>query len=212
MPSLHSVLREPMEFNNFNCYLTSPLLQLGSKTVGLFFCIAFFSSSVAIAQVENAQELEAALTADNLSVDELGDSFYEQLVEKANDDRAGQIAESMHQIGLRNQNKDLQARGLVRIANVELFIGKWRNNGAMKIEKCERLLGNMPAVHSVAKAEFLMFTGHMSGKWQNDQAGGFQQIEELIWVGNISLTIRVGGGRTSWQCCHLTSRREQLER
>lgn len=184
MPSLLSAYRKPIAHHFTDGEPTQVNFQLGKLIAGLFVFAILFTAPLPASQVGNSLELPPTYNTQELSVDELCDSFYEHLVEKSSYEHARQIGEILLQMGERNQDKDLQVRGLVRIAYVELYFGRWRNHWPNKIDRCEKLLGSLDAIHSVAKAEYLMFTGHMLGKWQENLQGGFQKIEESIWIAN----------------------------
>lgn len=145
-------------------------------SVGLFF--VFVLACAPMVQASNKGSKKGP------TIDQLCDSFYERLVENSSYEDAKQIAAEIFEMGKEQQDKNLKVRGLVRMAYVEIYFGRWRNQWESKIERCEKLLGNSPAIHSIAKAEFLMFTGHIRGKWQEDQPGGFKKIEESIWMAN----------------------------
>lgn len=158
-----------------NRQLTVPDSRPVRLSVGLFFVLVFVLAPFVQAAPKGSKDP---------TVDQLCDSFYESLVENASYDDAKRIAQEFLRLGTEKNDKNIKVRGLVRLAYVEIYFGKWRNKWEAKIERCEKLLGNSPAIHSIAKAEFLMFTGHIKGKWQDDQPGGFKRIEESIWMAN----------------------------
>lgn len=159
---------------NWNSVIDSRAVKF---SVGLFFVLVVGSGTSIHAAPRFSDSKEP-------TVDQLCDSFYASLVENSSYEDAKQIAQEIYRIGKKRNDKNLKIRGLVRLAYVEIYFGKWRNHWEKKIERCEELLGNSPAIHNVAKAEFLMFTGHIKGKWQSDQPGGFKKIEESIWMAN----------------------------
>ena len=125
-------------------------------------------------------------SADVLSEDELRDEtqrlveqYYEDIEASYEELRA--TAEELYGLGVESGDQDLQARGLVRVAYTEFYSGTWGNDCTAKLRQSEALCQKEP---SLARAEFLMFSGHIEGKWLGDIDEGIERLKDAIWIAN----------------------------
>ena len=72
-----------------------------------------------------------------------------------------------------------EARGLARLAFLEIATAKWGNQWKQKIKRCEKLVS---PESTIARAEFLLYTGIIRGKFQGKFEVGIKQIEQAIHI------------------------------
>ena len=73
-----------------------------------------------------------------------------------------------------------EVRGLIRLAFLELAVGKWGNRWRKKVKRCEELVSNEPTID---RAEFLLYSGVIKGKFQAKTIKkGIEQVEEALFV------------------------------
>ena len=68
-----------------------------------------------------------------------------------------------------------EVRGLARLAYMEIEFGKWGNRWRKKIKRCEELITDEP---TVARAEFLLYSGIIKGKYNKKFDEGIKLVEE----------------------------------
>ncbi len=129
----------------------------------LFFLVAVHSGTAAMAQT----------SAPNSDVDSLITEFYSYIWHRADYDAARRVAESIVKMGKEKNDPQLQARGLIRLAYIEIAFGKWRNKWEQKLKKCETII--VPSM-KLAHAEYLTFSGHIKGKWQGELDVGIKRV------------------------------------
>ena len=127
--------------------------------------------SVVFSHVSNAD--------DKQDLAQLVEEHYNFTWQDADYDFAKKSAEAILDHGKRNGNQPTIARALVRLAYIEILFGKWGNNWEESISECERRL--QPG-SNLARAEYLIFSGHMKGKWQNELDEGIRRVEEGIQI------------------------------
>ena len=89
-------------------------------------------------------------------------------------------SEKIVKIGEEQHCDLIKARGLVRLAYVEIRFSKWRNGWDVKLAKAEELCGDDP---TLARAELLMYRGYINGNWQSDFESGIAQLNQAIRIG-----------------------------
>lgn len=121
--------------------------------------------------------------ASESAVENLVDQFY-SLAGKSYD-KQRRIAQEILDIGTSQNDPEVEVRGLARLAYVEFLYGCWDNNWRKKLKRC-KLLCQSSRIQStaIARAEYLMFRGHIRGKWQGDPGTGLNEINEAIWIAN----------------------------
>ena len=86
-------------------------------------------------------------------------------------------------VSLAEKSKDPNAtevRGLVRLAYLELAIGKWGNRWRKKLKRCEELVSKEPTID---RAEFLLYSGVIKGKYQpKKMEEGIEQVETALHI------------------------------
>ena len=68
---------------------------------------------------------------------------------------------------------------MVRLAYLEIAAAKWGNNWKEKIERSENLVSKEPTVD---RAEFLLYSGIIKGKFQRNFAEGIERVETAIHI------------------------------
>jgi|GEM_PF-5184477 len=104
--------------------------------------------------------------------------FYEFLQANAYE-KARDAAEWLQKRGVSTNNLPLEARGLIRLAYLELHAGKWKNDWEEKLKR-SRTFSNETG--TIERAEFLMFFGHMQGKWLAKVEQGTQKSNEALLI------------------------------
>ena len=72
-----------------------------------------------------------------------------------------------------------EARGLIRLAYLEIAVGKWGNRWRKKIKRCEELVSTEP---TIARAEFLLYSGVIKGKYQSKFDEGIKRVETALHI------------------------------
>ena len=106
---------------------------------------------------------------------------YDDAIYLASDYEAAKIA-ATEIASLAGESKDPKAtevRGLVRLAYAEIAVDKWENRWEKKLERCEDLVPKEP---TVARAEFLLYSGIIKGKYQLEFAEGVKRVESAVHI------------------------------
>ena len=74
---------------------------------------------------------------------------------------------------------ELEIRGLVRLALIELHFGKWGNDWEANLKRCQRLAKNK---NTVAYAEFKLFDGFLRGKFRDELQPGIESVRAAIRI------------------------------
>ena len=81
------------------------------------------------------------------------------MIDRNGYDEARKLATDLCDKGISQGDPVLEARGLVRLAYIEILFGKWGNKWKDKLERARKIMSDD---QSIAKAELLMFSGHKS--------------------------------------------------
>ncbi len=154
-----------------------------------------------------------AKSNENWSTDtrRLVDEFYLHLdgfsgVKNYEDAKA--IGEQICEIGVNSKCIHIEARGLVRLAYIEILFGKWRNKWD---EKLERALSLVEGTDSVAEAEYLIYSGYILGNWQSDFLKGHAKICEGLRIARLHRAddVMIIGCQFSSQLLNYLDRKEE---
>ncbi len=77
---------------------------------------------------------------------------------------------------------ETKARGIIRLAYANIATGHWDNQWKNRVEECEALI---PAEPSVARAELLLYSGKLIGKWgKHNFEAGLRKVQRARAIAN----------------------------
>ena len=133
-----------------------------------FRCFFLFFFALFVAGTETA-----TAKIDEQKVNELVTEFYSYIWQEADYDKARSVADRIQLLGEENNDPELEARGLIRLAYVEILFGKWGNAWEQKLARSKTLIAPKMAL---ANAEYLAFNGYIKGNWQSELETGIKFI------------------------------------
>ena len=144
---------------------------LADQTVAVFLRCACLTFSIALVGNANASESDELLIAADHS-----------LALPDNRVAAVKCGRELWQTGLRNDETDTQARGLIRMGWASLHFGDWGDHAGVWRREAESRVAKLPATN-IARAEVLMFEGYIDAFYLRKFAVGISRIQKSITLG-----------------------------
>ena len=145
------------------------------RTITLFGILAAIIGGVLVAQFRVNDEPEVETKIQQLV------QAYDDAVYLGGDYEAAQNAAD-EIVSLAEKSEDPNAtevRGLIRLVYLEITSGKWGNRWRKKVKRCEELVSQEP---TIARAELLLYSGVIKGKYQRKFKEGIERVETALRI------------------------------
>ena len=149
------------------CLVAARLLFLFVACSVLFVLLL---SNVAIGSSPLRQTIKT-----NNDADELIENFYDEILKTPNYEKAKSTAEAIVNLGRSQNDAELLARGLIRLAFIELRFSRWGNEWEQKLNTARSMIE--PEME-LADIEYKIYHGYMLGKWRNQLEEGDKTLSE----------------------------------
>ena len=153
------------------------LIQMPLRNI-ILFCIvaAFIVGGISIILLRGSDEPSVKAQIEQL-VRVYDDSVYLDGDYEAAQTAAYKIVDLAEKSDVPNAT---EVRGLIRLAYLELAVGKWGNRWRKKVKRCDELVSKEPTID---RAEYLLYTGAIRGKFRkNLLEDGIERVEEAALI------------------------------
>ena len=153
------------------------LIQMSLRNI-ILFCIvaAFIGGGISVILMRGSDESSVQAEIEQL-VRDYDDAVYLDGDYEAAKTAANKIVDLAEKSDVPNAT---EIRGLIRLAYLELAVGKWGNRWRKKVKRCDELVSQEPTID---RAEYLLYVGVINGKFRkNLLEEGIERVEEAALI------------------------------